>query len=167
MFTRSEKLDGRSCSYKIYLGHAQPVRALTFAPDNITLISGSDDHCINIYDVEHGNLASVLEGHDGWILSVAANPDISKQQLASVSSDKKVKVWDLAMRSVIETHEVHEDAVSSFFSTRHRGSGTILTSILHIGLWCGMECRRNQTGIGLERSIHQMVRKQWIIKSKQ
>ncbi|ORY91036.1 WD40-repeat-containing domain protein [Syncephalastrum racemosum] len=107
-------------------GHAQPVRALAFAPDNITLISGSDDHCINVYDVEHGSLASVLEGHDGWILSVAANPDISKQQFASVSSDKKVKVWDLAMRSVIETHEIHEDAI---YSVAWNPEGTKLVSV--------------------------------------
>lgn len=91
--------------------HTMAVRSLTFASDNRTLISGCDDKCIHVYDVEHGQLASILTGHTSWILSVAANPDISKQQLASGSADGKVKVWDLGMRSVIETHEGDEGEV--------------------------------------------------------
>lgn len=66
-------------------------------------------------DVEHGQLASSLTGHSDWVLCVAANPDISKQQIASCSSDKKVKIWDLALRSVMETHEIHSDQVNIFF----------------------------------------------------
>lgn len=91
------------------------VRALSFASDSKTLISGSDDKCIHIYDVEHGQIASTLTGHSDWVLNVAANPDISKQQLASCGSDKKVKIWDLTLRQVLETHEIHSDQVSSFF----------------------------------------------------
>lgn len=87
------------------------VRTLSFASDSKTLISGSDDQCIHVYDVEHGQLASTLTGHSDWVLCVAANPDLSKQQLASCSSDKRIKIWDLALRSVIETHEVHSDQV--------------------------------------------------------
>lgn len=95
-------------------GHAMAVRTLSFASDSKTLISGSDDKCIHVYDVEHGQLASTLTGHSDWILSVAANPDISKQQLASCGSDKRIKIWDLALRSVLETHEVHTDQARSF-----------------------------------------------------
>ncbi|CDH48442.1 wd repeat-containing protein 61 [Lichtheimia corymbifera JMRC:FSU:9682] len=106
--------------------HTMAVRSLTFASDNRTLISGCDDKCIHVYDVEHGQLASILTGHTSWILSVAANPDISKQQLASGSADGKVKVWDLGMRSVIETHEGDEGEV---WNVAWNSEGTKLVSV--------------------------------------
>lgn len=93
------------------IGHALAVRSLSFAPDGRTLISGCDDRSIHVYDVEHGQLASVLNGHGNWVLSVAANPDISKQQLASGSADNKIKIWDLGMRAVLDTQEVHDEPV--------------------------------------------------------
>lgn len=95
----------------MHIAHNMAVRDLTFAPDGRTLISGSDDRCINVYDVEHGQLASVLTATNDWVLSVAANPDISKQQLASGSGDNKIRIWDLSMRSLLETHEDHTDEV--------------------------------------------------------
>ncbi|KAI8084760.1 WD40-repeat-containing domain protein [Halteromyces radiatus] len=91
--------------------HALAVRTLSFAPDNKTLISGNDDKCIYVYDVEHGQLASVLTGHSGWILSVATNPDMGKQQVCSGSADNKIKVWDLTTRSVLETQETQVDQI--------------------------------------------------------
>jgi WD repeat-containing protein 61 len=117
-------------------GHAMCVRSLTFLPDSKTLVTGSDDKCINVYDVEHGQLAFTLTGHSDWVLSVSANPDISKQQLASCGSDKRVKVWDLALKSVIETHEVHSDQVMSHFIHWSR-QGYLC---IEIGLGRGMEC---------------------------
>ncbi|KAG2185031.1 hypothetical protein INT43_000944 [Umbelopsis isabellina] len=92
-------------------GHALAVRTLSFARDNRTLISGSDDKRIHIFDVQHGKVAAALTGHNGWVLSVASNPDTSKQQIASSSSDKKIKIWDMGLHQAIETHEVHTDQV--------------------------------------------------------
>jgi WD repeat-containing protein 61 len=94
-----------------YIGHAMAVRTLSFAADSRTLISGSDDKRIHVYDVEHGQVAAALTGHNDWVLSVASNPNISKQQMASAGSDKQLKIWDLGMRQVLETHEVHVDQV--------------------------------------------------------
>lgn len=114
-----------------WIDHTMAVRTLTFASDNRTLISGCDDKCIHVYDVEHGQLASILTGHSSWILTVAANPNISKQQLASGSADGKVKIWDLGMRSVIETHEGDEGEVNNT-------SLFLNDSLIHMFSRCGM-----------------------------
>lgn len=117
--------------------HTMAVRSLTFASDNRTLISGCDDKCIHVYDVEHGQLASILTGHTSWILSVAANPDISKQQLASGSADGKVKVWDLGMRSVIETHEGDEGEVNK--EKQQLFWPLMLIELSRFGTWHGIQ----------------------------
>ncbi|RUS26871.1 putative vernalization independence, partial [Jimgerdemannia flammicorona] len=92
-------------------GHALPVRALAFTADSRTLLSGSDDKRIHVYDVAHANVAASLSGHASWVLSVAANLGASPTQIASGSSDRKVKIWDIGMRQVLETIDGHGDQV--------------------------------------------------------
>ena len=36
-----------------FLGHAMPIRSLTFSPDSQLLITASDDNHIKMYDVYH------------------------------------------------------------------------------------------------------------------
>ncbi|OZJ02963.1 hypothetical protein BZG36_04519 [Bifiguratus adelaidae] len=95
-------------------GHALPTRALVFSPDSKTLISGSDDKRIHIHDIQHGNIAASLSGHASWVLSVDTPREASGlaiNQIASGSSDKKCKIWDLGMRTCLETMDAHEDQV--------------------------------------------------------
>jgi len=52
-----------------------------------------------------------LEGHRGWVRSVAFSPD--GRRLASGSSDASVKIWDAASWRCLETLQGHDDLVHS------------------------------------------------------
>jgi WD40 repeat protein len=52
-----------------------------------------------------------LEGHNGWVWSVAFSPDSSR--LASASDDSTVKIWDASSGTCLQTLEGHSDAVRS------------------------------------------------------
>ncbi|KAK9763751.1 SCF ubiquitin ligase complex subunit cdc4, variant 2 [Basidiobolus ranarum] len=82
-------MEGKSKSIS-FPGHGHSVvTCLQFDSDKI--ISGSEDQCINVYDIKTGQLRKRLEGHDGgvWALQYVGNT------LVSGSTDRTVRVWDI------------------------------------------------------------------------
>src|SRR5438093_330540 len=70
----------------------QPVRALAFSPDNLTLATAGDDGLIHLWSAENGAAFETLKGHKGAVLAVAFANDGT---LASGAADRNVVVWDL------------------------------------------------------------------------
>lgn len=71
-------------------GHEEDlVTCLQF--DDEKIITGSDDHSINVYDIKTGKLKRVLNGHDGgvWALQYVGNT------LVTGSIDRTIRVWDI------------------------------------------------------------------------
>lgn len=95
-------------------GHSMPVRSLVFSPshhDSRILFSASDDGHVHVYDAEGKTLLTSLSGHASWVLSVDVSPDGAA--IATGSSDKTVRLWDLKMRAATQTLTHHTDQVWS------------------------------------------------------
>jgi WD40 repeat protein len=78
-------------------GHADWVVAVAFSTDGRTLLSGSHDGTLILWDVASGRQLLSIEGHRAHglpfeVVSVAFSPD--GKMLASGSSDQTVRLWD-------------------------------------------------------------------------
>ena len=84
---------------------ASVVTCLLFSRRRI--ISASDDHSIHVYDPTDGHQIRILEGHEGgvWALAVCSRRIASRSPntpskyfdlLVSGSTDRTVRIWDLA-----------------------------------------------------------------------
>ena len=69
------------------------MNCVAISSDGQTLVSGSDDNTIKLWDLYTGQLLHTLEGHAEDVSSVVISPD--GQTLASGSWDKTIKVWNL------------------------------------------------------------------------
>jgi len=72
-----------------------------------TLISGSYDKTIKIWDMNTGLCVNTLNGHSESIWSIALTPDGTR--IVSGSEDKSVKIWSLQSGSCLKTLVGHSD----------------------------------------------------------
>nr|NCR55544.1 hypothetical protein [Microcystis aeruginosa L211-07] len=66
-------------------------QSVNFSPDGKTLVSGSYDTTIKLWNVETGQEIRTLKGHDRSVSSVNFSPD--GKTLVSGSWDKTIKLW--------------------------------------------------------------------------
>lgn len=77
---------------KMFQGHKEAIRDLTFAPSDTRFATCSDDSMIKIWDFNTGTEEKALSGH-GWdVKCVDWHP--YKALLASGSKDNLIKLWD-------------------------------------------------------------------------
>lgn len=63
----------------------------------------------SFYCRAHSDIAGTLSGHASWVLSVSFSED--GKHFTSSSSDKTVKIWDVAERKCVHTFTEHADQV--------------------------------------------------------
>lgn len=92
----------------------RPLRAIAFSPDGMLLAGGGigpqeggETHQITVWDVETGNIRSILPGHADRISigGLAFSPDGAL--LASASRGATAKIWDIRTGEVQHTLEGH------------------------------------------------------------
>ncbi|MDP8964968.1 MAG: serine/threonine-protein kinase [Cyanobacteriota bacterium] len=73
-------------------GHSKQVYSVVISPDGQTLVSGSVDNTIKLWNLSTGKLLHTLSGHSGKVKSVAITND--GQKIASGSGDGTIKLWN-------------------------------------------------------------------------
>lgn len=101
---------------KTLSGHEGSVVSVVESKDGKTIISGSRDNTIKIWDKETGKCLKTLTGHTDQINSVVLTPD--GKEIISGSDDGTIRVWDIEtglaqIRSVIGVRDVFSVDISN------------------------------------------------------
>ncbi|MBD2042928.1 GUN4 domain-containing protein [Microcoleus sp. FACHB-672] len=120
-----------------FTGHSRKVTCVAISPDGQTLISGSEDQTLKVWDLHTGKLITTLTGHLGEVTCVAISPD--GQTLVSGSDDCTLIVWDLhtgELRSTLAGHlkEVTCVAISPDGQTIASGSDDKTIKLWTVGV---------------------------------
>ncbi|KAJ7796180.1 hypothetical protein B0H14DRAFT_82631 [Mycena olivaceomarginata] len=85
--------------------HSSWVQSVAYSPDGASIVSGSHDHSIRLWDARTAAQLNVLQGHVGKVFSVAFSLD--GKEIMSGSEDHTVKVWDASTGACLDTWEWH------------------------------------------------------------
>jgi WD40 repeat protein len=129
-------------------GHTSSVKAVVISRDGGTIISGSDDNTVRVWDAETGELRHNLEGHLGSVNAVAISRDGST--IVSGSDDNTVRVWDAESGELRHNLEGHTLGPVSAVAISRDG-GTIISSAVEstVRVWDAKsgELRYNLEGL--------------------
>lgn len=81
---------------KIYTGHTNKAFCITstFSVTNGKyIVSGSEDCCVYIWDLQGKNMIQKLEGHSDTVVSVSCHPFENKIASAGLDRDRTVRIW--------------------------------------------------------------------------
>ena len=87
-------------------GHDGSVLSVSISNDNKTIVSGSSDNNIKVWNLKTGTKIHTLTGHDSSINSVSISND--GKTVVSSSDDKTIKVWNLETGTEIGTLTGHD-----------------------------------------------------------
>lgn len=81
--------------------HEFPVSRVAFAPDGLSIASGSLDTCVKVWPLVGSGPGRKIAGNRNWIRSLSFSPDGST--LLSGSGDNKSKIWRLGDGRLLQT----------------------------------------------------------------
>ena len=81
---------------KIYQGHTNRVYCIT-STFSVTsgkyIVSGSEDKCVYLWDLQSKAMIQKLEGHSDTVISVTCHPAENKIASAGLDGDKTIRIW--------------------------------------------------------------------------
>ncbi len=104
-------------------GHTHYVTCVALSEDGSTLVSGSFDNTVKVWDARTGECRATLQGHTSFVFSVAISGDGTT--VVSGSWDNTVKVWDARTGVCRATLQGH---IGSVYSVALSGDGSTVVS---------------------------------------
>lgn len=108
--TSGSQPQARPCLYTL-VGHSSWIMAVAISADNQTLVSGSMDDTIRVWNLQTGELLQTLVGHTKVINCLAISPD--GQTLVSGSDDHSIRFWNLPTGKSLRILREHTRDVTS------------------------------------------------------
>ena len=98
--------DGLLVQRLLEQGHTDEINSVAFSPDNLHLVSASDDYTAIVWNVRGGRALLRLVGHVNQMRSAAYSPDGSR--IATGSDDRSVKIWDASSGTCLHSLDLGE-----------------------------------------------------------
>jgi WD40 repeat protein len=98
----------------VFSEHNGLVRSLTCLPDGTSLVSGSDDKTLKLWDIQTGGVIKTFHGHTDIVCSVSISSDCTT--IASGSLDKTIRLWGVHMGECYHTIEQQKEVTWVCFS---------------------------------------------------
>lgn len=95
----------------LFEGHKEPIRDVSFAPDDLRFVTGSDDGSVKIWDFERRELEKSLTGHGYDVRCVKWHP--TKSLLVSGSKNNIIKFWDPRTGTDLRTLHDHKNTINA------------------------------------------------------
>ncbi len=111
LIEKGEPFNPKTYKQNFYIDKQSPVNSVAISKDGKTIVSGSNDNSVKIWDRATGKLLKTLEGHTDDVTSVAISKD--GKTIVSGSYDNSVKIWDRATGKLLKTLEGHTSIVTS------------------------------------------------------
>jgi WD40 repeat protein len=113
-----------------FVGHKDQVRSLSLSSDNSTVLSGSADKTVKLWELATGKCLCTLTGHQDAVNSVSFSAD--GLYVISGSSDRTIKLWHIATGKCLYTLKGHYGAVNCIYPSpdgRYLLSGSADTTL--------------------------------------
>lgn len=90
-------------------GHRDGIWDMAITPDNLTLVTASQDHTVKLWSLKDHREIATLEAHQGkvWCLGITPKGDI----LVTGSDDRTAKIWSISTGKLLYTLTGHEDSI--------------------------------------------------------
>ncbi len=92
-------------------GHKDYVYGLALSPDGQTIVSGSGDGTLLLWDLHGNRISEPFRGHEAEVIDVAFSDD--GQIIASASADGTLLLWDLHGNRISEPFRGHNGQVNA------------------------------------------------------
>jgi WD40 repeat protein len=112
--------------------HLHPVNSIDLSPDGGTLISGSVDKTVKVWDLASEQCTATLKGHAEYVASVCFAPD--GRTMMTGSFDKTACIWDprdsasAPVRRIAHSEPVHSVAYSALGDTVAFADGSVYST---------------------------------------